>query len=51
MGCAEWFQGRPSPYDDLMARGMFRDEARAEVRHDIDAVLSRWRQTAGEPPT
>jgi len=40
-----------TPYDDLMARGMFREEARAEVRHDIDAVLSRWRQTAGEPPT
>lgn len=34
-------------YDKLLAQGMFRDEARAEVRHDIDAVLHRWKNLAG----
>ncbi len=38
-------------YDDLLARGWLRDEARLDVRDDIDAVLSRWRQPAGESPT
>ncbi len=33
-------------YDDLLAQGMVRDEARAEVRHDIDAVLDRWKNSA-----
>jgi hypothetical protein len=30
-------------YDELLAEGMFRDEARAEVRGDIDAVVRKWR--------
>lgn len=29
-------------YDDLLAAGWFRDQARDEVRADIDAVISRW---------
>lgn len=29
-------------YDDLLAAGWFRDQARDEVRADIDAVVSRW---------
>ncbi len=29
-------------YDDLLGRGWFRDEARADVRAEIDAVLGRW---------
>ncbi len=35
-------------YDDLLSRGWFRDEARLDVRDDIDAVLSRWREPAGD---
>ena len=29
-------------YDDLLVEGLFRDEARAEVRDEIDAVLKKW---------
>ncbi len=29
-------------YDDLLAGGWFRDEARVEVRTEIDAVARRW---------
>ncbi len=29
-------------YDDLLALGAFRDEARAQVKDDIEAVLDRW---------
>ena len=33
-------------YDDLLQRGAFRDEARAAVRRDIEAVVNQWiRQT------
>ncbi len=30
-------------YDDLMAKGISRDEARESVRLRIDDVLARWR--------
>ena len=29
-------------YDDLLAEGWFRDEARHEVRDEIEAVLAKW---------
>lgn len=29
-------------YDELLSAGWFRDEARSEVRSDIDAVATRW---------
>jgi len=35
-------------YDDLLAGGWFRDEARAEVSGEIDSVLWRWRMRATE---
>ena len=33
-------------YDDLLAQGMFRDEARAQVLDDIEAVLGLWKRPA-----
>jgi hypothetical protein len=32
-----------TPYDELLMAGVPRQEARAQVRPDIDAVLERWR--------
>ena len=29
-------------YDDLLGEGLFREEARAEVRDEIDVVLKKW---------
>lgn len=34
-------------YDELLATGWFRDEARAEVRTEIDAVADRWVRRTG----
>jgi len=34
-------------YDELLARGVERREARNRVREDVDRVLSRWRQGKG----
>ncbi len=33
-------------YDDLLVEGLFRDEARAEVRDEIDEVLRKWSRAA-----
>ena len=34
-------------YDDLLSRGWFRDEARREVRGEVNAVLEKWSEPAG----
>jgi len=34
-------------YDDLLAAGAFCDEARAEVREEVEEVVSLWRHPAG----
>jgi hypothetical protein len=34
---------RETDYDELLARGWFRNKARAEVRDRVDAVLDEWR--------
>lgn len=34
---------RETNYDSLLAKGLFRDEARAEVRERVEAVLEKWR--------
>jgi len=34
---------RETDYDELLARGWFRNQARAEVRDRVDAVLDEWR--------
>jgi len=41
---------RESRYDDLLARGWERHDARAEVRREVEAILSRWKveQESGE---
>jgi hypothetical protein len=31
-----------SAYDEMLARGEERQEARALVRHDVEDVLARW---------
>jgi hypothetical protein len=36
-----------SEYDRLLMAGVDRNEARAQIREVIDAVLERWRQTTG----
>jgi len=33
-------------YDDLLAEGVFRDYARAEIRDELDAVLDAWSRGA-----
>ncbi|HEY1302514.1 MAG TPA: DUF2293 domain-containing protein [Vicinamibacterales bacterium] len=32
-----------TPYDELLARGVGRREARDRIREDVDCVLSGWR--------
>jgi len=34
-------------YDDLLAEGAFRDEARSEIRDELDAVLDAWTRGSG----
>lgn len=33
-----------TPYDDLLARGVDRADARGSVRDAVDAVVDRWRR-------
>jgi hypothetical protein len=37
-------------YDELLARGVERRDARARIREDVDGVLSRWRQDRPPAP-
>ncbi len=37
-------------YDDLLAEGWDRDEAREAVRPDVDALYERWRQPKAQRP-
>ena len=35
---------RETNYDSLLAKGLFRGEARAQVRDRVEALLDQWRE-------
>jgi hypothetical protein len=39
---------RHTNYDELLARGVDRQSARAEVREEVEQVMRRWRGEQGE---
>jgi hypothetical protein len=39
-----------TPYDELLMKGVPRDEARDRVRGRVDTVLDTWRQRSARPP-